>query len=222
MHALSSDAESNVPLAVRDYGIEPDFAQLSDAERSVCVGPCSQTHPQDRSSARGRELQSQIEAAHDEIRQLGPSAAAGSQLDALERELRTCERDMDSCRGFVREAREEFQVLKKQRYTRFHRAYSYISERIDGIYKELTKSKAAPMGGVAYLSLDNTDEPYNTGIRYHAMPPMKRFRDMDQRFGLTRAVPEPSVWSMLILGFGLVGAALRLGRRRRVAAASAA
>ncbi|MHC9417685.1 SGNH/GDSL hydrolase family protein [Sphingomonas citri] len=47
------------------------------------------------------------------------------------------------------------------------------------------------------------------------------FRDMDQRFGLTSAVPEPSVWSMLILGFGLVGAALRLGRRRRVAAASA-
>lgn len=48
------------------------------------------------------------------------------------------------------------------------------------------------------------------------------FRDMDQRFGLTSAVPEPSVWSMLILGFGLVGAALRLGRRRRVAAAHAA
>ncbi|WP_219753535.1 PEPxxWA-CTERM sorting domain-containing protein [Sphingomonas folli] len=45
------------------------------------------------------------------------------------------------------------------------------------------------------------------------------FRDMDQRFGLTSAVPEPSVWAMLILGFGLVGAALRRGRPRRAALA---
>ncbi|MBW6525834.1 PEPxxWA-CTERM sorting domain-containing protein [Sphingomonas sp. RHCKR7] len=42
---------------------------------------------------------------------------------------------------------------------------------------------------------------------------------MDQRFGLTSAVPEPSVWAMLILGFGLVGAALRRGRPRRAALA---
>lgn len=26
-------------------------------------------------------------------------------------------------------------------------------------------------------------EPYNTGISYHAMPPMKRFRDMEQLSG---------------------------------------
>ena len=26
-------------------------------------------------------------------------------------------------------------------------------------------------------------EPYNAGIKYHAMPPMKRFRDMDQLSG---------------------------------------
>lgn len=26
-------------------------------------------------------------------------------------------------------------------------------------------------------------EPYNAGIKYHAMPPMKRFRDMEQLSG---------------------------------------
>lgn len=31
-------------------------------------------------------------------------------------------------------------------------------------------------GGNAYLTLDNTDEPYLGGIRFTAMPPMKRFR----------------------------------------------
>jgi hypothetical protein len=39
------------------------------------------------------------------------------------------------------------------------------------------------IGGNAYLTLDNTDEPYLSGIRFTAMPPMKRFRDMDQLSG---------------------------------------
>ena len=32
------------------------------------------------------------------------------------------------------------------------------------------------VGGNAYLTLENTDEPYLGGIRFTAMPPMKRFR----------------------------------------------
>ncbi|KAF8320444.1 hypothetical protein DL93DRAFT_1845701 [Clavulina sp. PMI_390] len=44
------------------------------------------------------------------------------------------------------------------------------------------------MGGVAYLSLEDTEEPYNGGIKYHAMPPMKRFRDMDQLSGGEKTV----------------------------------
>ena len=61
------------------------------------------------------------------------------------------------------------------------------------------------MGGVAYLTLEDSEvgcsfsdsqyltradrclpilqEPYLAGIKYHAMPPMKRFRDMDQLSG---------------------------------------
>lgn len=34
------------------------------------------------------------------------------------------------------------------------------------------------LGGNAYLTLDNTDEPYLGGIRFTAMPPMKRFRSV--------------------------------------------
>lgn len=90
---------------------------------------------------------------------------------------------MDACREDVRDARDEFNSVKKQRHDLFTRAYTHIADRIDGVYKNLTKNIAAPMGGVAYLSLDDTDEPYNTGVRYHAMPPMKRFRDMDQLSG---------------------------------------
>ena len=39
----------------------------------------------------------------------------------------------------------------------FNKAFTHISERIDQIYKDLTKGKAAPMGGVAYLSLEDNE-----------------------------------------------------------------
>lgn len=45
------------------------------------------------------------------------------------------------------------------------------------------------------------------------------FRDLDRQFALTASVPEPASWGLMILGFGLAGAALR---RRSVKVAFAA
>ena len=42
----------------------------------------------------------------------------------------------------------------------FNKAYNHISDRIDEVYKELTKGKASPMGGVAYLSLEDSEVCY--------------------------------------------------------------
>lgn len=39
----------------------------------------------------------------------------------------------------------------------FNKAYNHIAEGIDQVYKDLTKGKAAPMGGVAYLSLEDSE-----------------------------------------------------------------
>ena len=74
------------------------------------------------------------------------------------------------------------------RYQRFYDAYSHISEKIDQVYKDLTKNSNFPEGGTAYLSLEDAEEPYLDGIRYHAMPPMKRFRDMDQLSGGEKSI----------------------------------
>lgn len=52
------------------------------------------------------------------------------------------------------------------------------------MYKDLTRSEAFPIGGHAYLDIeDDTDTPYLSGIKYHAMPPLKRFRDMEHLSG---------------------------------------
>jgi structural maintenance of chromosome 1 len=46
----------------------------------------------------------------------------------------------------------------------FNKAYNHISERIDDVYKDLTKGKAAPMGGVAYLSLEDNEVRVEHGV----------------------------------------------------------
>jgi hypothetical protein len=43
------------------------------------------------------------------------------------------------------------------RFELFMKAYSHVSDRIDGVYKDLTRGKASPMGGVAYLSLEDSE-----------------------------------------------------------------
>ncbi|CAN0432457.1 unnamed protein product, partial [Ectocarpus sp. 13 AM-2016] len=40
----------------------------------------------------------------------------------------------------------------------------------------------------AFLSLDNPEEPYLGGVKFNAMPPMKRFRDMEQLSGGEKTV----------------------------------
>jgi structural maintenance of chromosome 1 len=74
----------------------------------------------------------------------------------------------------------------------FQDCFNHISATLSEIYRDLTKSSKHPLGflffvwllpfvisllgGNAYLLLENSDEPYLGGVRYTAMPPMKRFR----------------------------------------------
>jgi chromosome segregation ATPase len=64
----------------------------------------------------------------------------------------------------------------------FNKAFSHISEQIEPIYSNLTKSDEFPAGGRAYLTADE-EEPYLAGVNYHTMPPTKRFRDMEHLSG---------------------------------------
>lgn len=76
-----------------------------------------------------------------------------------------------------------------------------MSGCIDQIYKDLTKSKTFPTGGVGFLSLEDNEvsqytarggggheliryqEPYLSGVKYNVMPPGKRFVEMEQLSG---------------------------------------
>ncbi|KAG5440556.1 hypothetical protein PCK2_000381 [Pneumocystis canis] len=118
-----------------------------------------------------------------EIEKLAPNMKAIERLEGIENKLHDTEKDFDKARKEAKQARDNFNAIKQKRYSLFHKAFTHISEQIDQIYKDLTKSKSFPLGGTAYLSLEDTEEPYMSGVKYHAMPPMKRFRDMEQLSG---------------------------------------
>lgn len=125
------------------------------------------------------ELKAKLEQIIEDLEQLTPNAKAVQRLKEVETKLKSFDKDFTKVRQKENKAVEKFNELKEKRYELFTEAFNHISGQIDFIYKELTKSAASPLGGSAYLTLEDEDEPYNAGIKYHAMPPMKRFRDME-------------------------------------------
>ncbi|KAH7906967.1 RecF/RecN/SMC [Hygrophoropsis aurantiaca] len=164
------------PRQVQDYGIEVDFDSLDEDERA------------DNSPETAAEFDASIAKINAEIERMAPNLKAMERLDDVEAKLLDTEKEADKARKDSKSARDQFIDVKRRRCELFNKAYNHISDRIDPVYKDLTKGKASPMGGVAYLSLEDSEEPYNAGIKYHAMPPMKRFRDMEQLSGGEKTV----------------------------------
>ncbi|KAL4072467.1 RecF/RecN/SMC [Scleroderma yunnanense] len=164
------------PKTVQDYGIEVGFDDLDDEERA------------ENSSETLGGFDSSISQLNTEIERMAPNLKAIERLDDVEAKLVETEKEAEKARKDSKTARDQFNDIKRRRYDLFTDAYNHIADRIDPVYKELTKGKSAPMGGVAYLSLEDSEEPYTAGIKYHAMPPMKRFRDMEQLSGGEKTV----------------------------------
>ncbi|SCV74401.1 BQ2448_6833 [Microbotryum intermedium] len=171
MDIEGDEDETQAVVTTNDYGIEPDYDELEEDER------------EDSSNEMGEALSQAIVELETEMDKMSPNLKAIEKLGDSEMRFREIDAEFDQAREEARKAKEAFSDLKKKRCKLFNAAYEHISSSIDKVYKDLTKGRAAPMGGVAYLSLEDSEEPYLHGIKYHAMPPMKRFRDMDQLSG---------------------------------------
>lgn len=125
------------------------------------------------------EIKANIENVEKELQLLAPNAKAMERLREVDQKLKEFDREFTKARQTEKKTMDRFNQIKQRRTELFMEAFNHISGKIDEIYKELTKSTASPTGGSAYLTLEDEDEPYAGGIKYHAMPPMKRFRDMD-------------------------------------------
>ena len=128
-------------------------------------------------------LSKQISSLMVELETMQPNMHAAERYEGVVEKLRECDKELDEAKSAANTVSKKFEDVRKERQQLFGECYQHVSETLGVIYKDLTRSSKHPLGGNAYLTLDNTEEPYQAGIRFTAMPPMKRFRDMDQLSG---------------------------------------
>ncbi|KAJ2901308.1 hypothetical protein MKZ38_001975 [Zalerion maritima] len=163
------DEEDDVQAdSLEDYGIAIDFDSLDkDLKNS------DDQEEEDK-------LQDKIDILSSELDQLNPNMRATKSLEAVEARLKATEKDFEDARTALKNAKDSFAEIKKKRFDLFNRAFMHIQDQITHVYRDLTRTEAYPLGGSAYLDIEeDTDTPYLSGIKYHAMPPLKRFRDME-------------------------------------------
>lgn len=153
---------------VDDYGISVDFTKLEAKYKKA---------PLD--DAQDVELSDAITALNAELEKMAPNMKAIDRLEDVESRLKGTEKDFEASRRAAKRARDDFDRVRDLRYDLFSKAFNHISSQIGTVYKDLTRSDTFPLGGNAYLDMEDSDEPFLSGIKYHAMPPLKRFRDME-------------------------------------------
>jgi len=121
-----------------------------------------------------------------------PNMKAYEKLDETEQKLKETNKIFEISRQKAKTAKERFNQIKEKRYNLFYSAFKHMESKIQPIYEELTRTRTSANGpvlhGTAYLSLEDSEEPYLDGVKYHAMPPAKTFRDMDHLSGGEKTV----------------------------------
>ncbi|CAI9278220.1 unnamed protein product [Lactuca saligna] len=168
------------PMDVDESSPVYDFSQLGRSHQH-------NTTPAEREKVEA-EFKQKIGSIISEIDQTSPNLKALDQYAALQEKEKTAIKEFELARDEAKKIGKEFEAVRTRRLTRFMEAFEHISGNIDKIYKELTKSSTHPLGGSAYLNLENEEEAFLHGIKYSAMPPTKRFRDMEQLSGGEKTV----------------------------------
>lgn len=129
-----------------------------------------------------------IKRVSEELEELSPNAKAVERLREVEARLREVEESHAQTRERELTIVDQFNEIKEKRYQKFMEAFNVISENIDVIYKDLTRYSSSPMGGSAYLNLEDEDEPYNSGVVFNVQVPLKRFVKMELLSGGEKTV----------------------------------
>lgn len=176
---LETGSMSDIPIEIVAEDDDEEKELLNFAKKVMIAYDELPRKYHENSSELTRELQEKIESLQQELEQLTPNTKAVERLREVELKLADIEKEFKQSRKDEQKVVNKFNELKQKRYLKFNEAFEHISHNINDIYKEITKSPVSPLGGSLYLTLEDEDEPYNAGIKYHAMPPMKRFRDME-------------------------------------------
>ena len=89
---------------------------------------------------------------------------ASEQLESVEEKLAQLADEHARAQDQRRQTQQKFLRIKEQRRERFMHAFNHISEHLDAIYGELTRTQQGSVGH-AFLELENRgEEPYLGGV----------------------------------------------------------
>ncbi|CAM9460632.1 unnamed protein product [Chrysoparadoxa australica] len=134
------------------------------------------------------EYTNSIAALQGEIDRMQPNMKAVERFGNVSSKLKESAGTFEQAKQEAQDAANQFNDVKQKRCELFLAAFNHVSHTLGQIYKDITRSSKHPLGGNAYLSLDDREEPYLGGVTFNAMPPMKRFRDMEQLSGGEKTV----------------------------------
>lgn len=164
-------------------------AQGGEAEEQVRIDFASIDARSREPEGRGeQEAQEGIEEVDRALEGMAPNMKALQQYEEVQARLHSMEGVCDTSRAAAVSLRQQFEGVRSSREGLFLRAFNHISKGIDDIYKDLTQVEGVPLGGTAYLALEDPTDPFLHGVTYHAMPPSKRFRAMSDLSGGERTL----------------------------------
>ena len=180
-------SQASDPVVVRDQEKAADL-DFSDMKKEL-----KQRLSDREEKTKRKEFESSIADIAAKIESITPNMKAGDAFSSVTDKLKGSTADYEKAKQAATKASQEFQKIKTERTRLFNEAYEHIDEALKTIYTDMTKSSKHPLGGNAYLSLDDSEEPYKGGLKFNAMPPMKRFRDMEQLSGGEKTVAALSL-----------------------------
>jgi structural maintenance of chromosome 1 len=117
------------------------------------------------------------------LEKLEPNMKALEQYDQILEKEKQQAIEIENARQKMNACQISFREIAEKRTARFRAAFEHVEQRISETYQELTKGTAHPTGGQAFLTLENHDEPFLGGVNFTAMPPSKRYREMEMLSG---------------------------------------
>lgn len=163
--------------------MEPDFNMLPDEWISDDVLHSSQSK---------RDIESGLNDRIEELKTLlnnsAPNLKAFDQYDQLKHQEKHQSEMLEAARKKEQDIAQAFHQIHRQRLSVFMEAFNHVSSKIDEIYKDLTRSDVHPYGGSAALYVESEETPFLSGIKFSAIPPAERYREMDQLSGGEKTV----------------------------------
>lgn len=146
-----------------------DMRRLPEEKRAITGGPAAQLLEE--------EYRSELFRLSAELEQLTPNFKAVLALQDAAGKAADASIDAFGAKGALEDVQARFEAVKKARKDRFLVCFQQVKAAIGPVYRKLTAGVRQD-GGTADLDLEDLDDPYLAGIKFIAMPPLKRFSDI--------------------------------------------